>query len=70
MDAAAFEQVWGAFGDFHTYFAPLFGRRETRDHSRHYLQALLVPLDGRDTKQPPLPFNEAHFRVTTVQPDE
>ncbi len=32
MDAAAFEQVYGAFGDFHAYFAPLFGRRETRDH--------------------------------------
>ena len=30
MDAAAFEQVYGAFGDFHAYFAPLFGRRETR----------------------------------------
>ena len=42
MDAAAFEQVYGAFGDFHAYFAPLFGRREARDHSRHYLQALLV----------------------------
>ena len=28
--------------DFHAYFAALFGRRETRDHSRHYLQALLV----------------------------
>ena len=42
MDAAAFEQVYGAFQDFHSYFAPLFGRRETRDHSRHYLQALLV----------------------------
>ncbi len=42
MDAAAFEQVYGAFQDFHAYFAPLFGRRETRNHSRHYLQALLV----------------------------
>ena len=42
MDAAAFEQVYGAFQEFHAYFAPLFGRRETRDHSRHYLQALLV----------------------------
>ena len=42
MDAAAFEQVYGAFQDFHAYFAPLFGRMETRDHSRHYLQALLV----------------------------
>ena len=42
MDAAAFEQVYGAFGDFHAYFAPLLGRRETREHSGHYLQALLV----------------------------
>ena len=42
MDASAFEQVYGAFGDFHAYFAPPFGRREARDHSRHYLQALLV----------------------------
>ena len=42
MDASAFDRVYGAFGDFHAYFAPLFGRRETRDHSRHYLQALLV----------------------------
>ena len=42
MDAAAFEQVFGAFQDFHAYFAPLFGRREARGHSRHYLQALLV----------------------------
>ena len=42
MDAAAFEQVHGAFEDFHAYFAPLFGRRETREHSGHYLQALLV----------------------------
>ena len=42
MDAAAFEQVYGSFRDFHACFAPLFGRRETREHSGHYLQALLV----------------------------
>ena len=42
MDAAVFEQVHGAFQEFHAYFGPLFGRRESRDHSRHYLQALLV----------------------------
>ena len=42
MDAAAFERVYGAFQDFHAYFAALFGRRETRDHSRQYLQALLA----------------------------
>ena len=42
MDAAVFEQVYGVFQDFHAYFAPLFGRREARDYSRHYLQALLA----------------------------
>ena len=42
MDAAAFEEVYRAFQDFHAYFATLSGRRKTRDHSRHYLQALLV----------------------------
>ena len=42
MDAAAFERVYGAFQEFHAYFAELFGRRETRDHSLHYLQALLA----------------------------
>ena len=42
MDTAAFEQVYGSFRDFHAYFAPLFARRETREHSGHYLQALLV----------------------------
>ena len=42
MDAAVFEQVHGAFQEFHAYFGPLFGRRKSRDHSRHYLQALLV----------------------------
>ena len=42
LDGAAFEQVHEAFQDFHPYFGPLFGRRESRDHSRHYLQALPV----------------------------
>ena len=38
MDAADLERVYQAFQDFHAYFAPAFGRRETREHSRHYLQ--------------------------------
>ena len=42
MDAAAFEQIYETFGDFHSHFSPLFGRRETRDRSQRYLQALLV----------------------------
>ncbi len=42
MDAAAFGQVYQDFQDFHAYFAGLFGRRETRERSGHYLQALLV----------------------------
>ena len=42
MDGAAFEQVYQDFQEFHAYFAGLFGRRETRERSGHYLQALLV----------------------------
>ena len=42
MDAAAFEQVYQDFQEFHAYFAGLFGRRETRERSGHFLQALLV----------------------------
>ncbi len=47
MDAAAFEQVYEAFGEFHSFFAPLFGRSESRDHSRNYLRALLVQSQDR-----------------------
>ena len=47
MDAADFEWVYQAFGEFHSLFAPLFGRRESRDHGRHYLQALLVQSGDR-----------------------
>ena len=47
MDAEAFEQVYEAFGGFHSYFAPLFGRRESRDHSQNYLRALLVQSQDR-----------------------
>ena len=42
MDVAAFAQVYHDFQEFHAYFAGLFGRRETRERSGHYLQALLV----------------------------
>ena len=46
-DAAAFEQVYQDFQEFHAYFAGLFGRRETRERSGHYLQALLVQTGER-----------------------
>ena len=55
MEAAAFEQVYGAFQHSHAYFGPLFGCREARDHSRHYLQTLLVQARRRPVgRQPPL----------------
>ena len=44
MDASAFEQVYGAFQDFHAYFGPLFGRREARvDLAEELAQ---VPISG------------------------
>ena len=42
MDTAALERVYGAFQDFHAYFSPHFGRWESRERARDYLQALLV----------------------------
>ena len=42
MDAAEFQRVYEAFEEFHSCFAPAFGRKQRREHGRHYLQALLV----------------------------
>ena len=47
IDAAVFEQVYEASQGFHAYFGPLFGRRESREHGLHYLQALLVQTGER-----------------------
>ena len=47
MDAADLERVYEAFQDFHAYCAPVFGRKESRAHSRHYLQGLLVQSQER-----------------------
>ena len=47
MDTADLEGVYEAFQDFHAYFAPVFGRKESREHSRHYLQGLLVQSQER-----------------------
>ena len=43
----AFEQVYEAFREFHAFFAPAFGRKQWREHSEHYLQALLVQSQER-----------------------
>ena len=42
MDAESFERVYDRFQQFHAFFAASFGRKQWREHSRHYLQALLV----------------------------
>ena len=47
MDVAAFERVHECFGEFHGFFAAAFGRKQWREHSRHYLQALLVQSQER-----------------------
>ena len=36
-----------SFREFHAFFAPTFGRKQWREHSRHYLQALLVQSQER-----------------------
>ncbi len=47
MDAAALDRVDGVFRDFHAYFSPLFGRRESQEHGSHYVRALLVQSQDR-----------------------
>ena len=47
MEAGAFERVYQAFQEFHAYFAGAFGRKQWREHSRHYLQGLLVQSQER-----------------------
>ncbi len=47
MDQAAFERVAASFAAFHQSFAPLFGRRETRQRSEQYLRGLLVQQTDR-----------------------
>ena len=49
MDVAAFERVHQAFEQFHSFFAPAFGRKQWREHSQHYLQGLLVQCQVRWT---------------------
>ena len=47
MDAANFERVYDGFQQFHAFFAPAFGRKQWRERSRDYLQALLVQAGER-----------------------
>ena len=47
MDAASFKRVYDSFQEFHAFFAASFGRKQWREHSRNYLQALLVQAGER-----------------------
>ena len=47
MDAASFERVYDSLQEFHAFFAASFGRKQWRDHSGNYLQALLVQAQER-----------------------
>ena len=42
MAAADLEVVYEAFPEFHAYFGPEFGRKQWRERSEQYLQALPV----------------------------
>ena len=47
MDGASFERVYDSFQIFHAFFAACFGRKQWREHSRNYLQGLLVQAQER-----------------------
>ena len=41
------DRVYEVFQDFHDYCAPVFGRKQWRERSGQYLQALLVQSQER-----------------------
>ena len=47
MDAANFERIYDGLQQFHAFFATAFGRKQWRERSRNYLQALLVQAGER-----------------------
>ena len=47
MDTVSFERVYDSFQKFHAFFAASFGRKQWREHSRNYPQALLVQVQER-----------------------
>ena len=42
MEEGEFQRVYESFGEFHSFCSPAFGRKQWREHSRNYLQAVLV----------------------------
>ena len=47
MDAANFERIYDGLQQFHAFFATAFGRKQWRERSRNYPQALLVQAGER-----------------------
>ena len=47
MDAASFRRVYDSFQEFDAFLASSFGRKQWREHSRNYLQGLLVQAGER-----------------------
>ena len=47
MNVQDFERVAESFQEFHSFFAPAFGRKECRENSQQYLHALLVQAQER-----------------------
>ena len=54
MDGASFERVYDNFQDFHAFFAASFGRKQSRERSRNYLQGLLVQAGERAQRREPV----------------
>lgn len=72
MDAREFAALHASFCEFHAFFAPAFGRKQWREHSQHYLQALLAQSQERRNAEnlaetvPASPL--ALQRFVTIQP--
>src|SRR5712691_10297770 len=47
MNLESFARVEASFRTFHAPFVPCFGRKQWREHARHYLHGLLVQAEAR-----------------------
>ena len=47
MDATSFRRVYDSFQEFDAFFAASFRSKQWREHSRNYLQVLLMPAQER-----------------------
>ena len=69
MDVVAFERVHESFREFHAFFVLAFGRKQWREHSKNYLQALL-PIRRASTLPETVPASARASQPTEARWDD